>query len=350
MQYKPFREPSDLGSKEKRAIIDSIEWLCNNGMSLEQNERLNSRNGPYGHKEPRLRSLCHLGIMLNYVVRYHTHFVLKCDLEELKTLKNACYVLIQKDVSSRPVEFRQQAGLDKGNGVIGFAWYLEYLMSLEALDLNFQCNQALFEEIVQRFQLDFELGRVRLQKEDETENRRFDLTFNHQLWAISVVVYFLENKKAKKLVSNFLVNHPVQNYIDGIIYHKSSSAPSRSIRQTLKMIKYYPKSVSYHFFNILALKRLAPLFLIGDCKHLVISRLLSVKLKIYHIPIILFERHGMRYNPVGFELGNGAGKYTRYFLQMLQLKILHLAMKYDWTDLFMDKNRLISRSYEILLK
>ena len=99
----PFKDPSKLQNSDKQAVINAIEWLFDDSDSFALSDRLIARNGPYKHKEPRLRTLCHLGIMLNYVIKYFLFFEIFYKIDKLKDRQRICEDLIKEDISQRPI-------------------------------------------------------------------------------------------------------------------------------------------------------------------------------------------------------------------------------------------------------
>ena len=300
--------------------------------------------------EPRLRTLCHVGVMLNYVIKYFKHFHINLSKSELEQKKRICLEAILNDIREQPIKFRSKVGTDYGNGVIGFAWCLEYFLSEKFLNGIEVEKLKEFNNLIKNFPWDNQQKQVKLQKSDRTRDRETDPTFNHQLWAISTLLYFQEEKKIQDMVNGFISNNKPQLYRDSILYHKSKGRSKKGFKELLRLIKYYPKSVSYHYFNVVALRRFPSYFFNKKDACISFAKIFSSKLKWYHVPIVLIEKHGMRYNPVGFETMTTHNRGSNYVLLRLQLLILKLALRYKGSDMFCDRSRLISRAYEILLQ
>lgn len=344
----PFKEPLLLSVDEKQIIVKCLEWFLNEDKANKLDRWL-GRNGPYNHLEPRLRTRCHVGIILNYVIKNYDHFDINFSINKLKEIKDNNHILIVNDLSRKPLKFRDQLGFDYGNGVIGFAWCLEYFLSEKFLNYKNVEKSLEYNLLKESFLWNKDLGKFMLQDHDKSTHRSYDPTFNHQLWAISTYLYFQKDSSIQTTVDIFLKKNKTQIYFDGILYHKSKNQFTKNFSNKIRMLKYYPKSVSYQSFNVIALRRFREYITKSNDPNGDIKRVLNTNLKLYHIPIVILERHGFRYNPSGFEIAIDNNSFTNKILNFLQCKIISYAINNSFSDKLFDRNRLISRSYEVLL-
>tara|TARA_B100001027_G_scaffold206402_1_gene169952 strand:- start:1191 stop:2183 length:993 start_codon:yes stop_codon:yes gene_type:complete len=295
-----------------------------------QNDYLSCANGPYKHKESPLRSLCHFGV----IYAYGTIYIDK----KYKVYADVIIKELLSNLSDATIKFRLQDGVDHGNGVIGCAWILECLYYYQKnLDYNFD---DIVIELFNSFEFDYQNSRFKRQHEDRKYGI-YDNTFNHNLWLIYGFSLYDHIQPIKKLVDNYKKNHlKLVYYPDGIIYHKCLDGKPTSLRSKIRFLKWYPKSVSYQYFNIHALRRL-----MRNDHDNKMSLVINFKPNILHVLIMIFQKHGLRYNPSGWNIRNETSIYEKILILVnnLLLKVsLRIKNKYfNW-----DHKRLISRIYE----
>ena len=310
-----------------KAVIDSTN---NYIYPRIQNDYLSCHNGPYKHKESPLRSLCHFGII--YV--YGTIYINK----KYKIYADSIIHEILSHLCADTIKFRLQEGVDHGNGVIGCAWILECLYYYQKnLDYNFD---DIVTSLFERFEFDNQNSRFKRQQDD----RKFgiyDNTFNHNLWLIYGFSLYDHIQPVKQLVENYKKNHlKLVFYPDGIIYHKSLDGKPTSFRSKIRFLKWYPKSVSYQYFNIHALRRL-----IRNDKINKMSPVINFKPNILHVLLMIFQKHGLRYNPSGWNIRNETSKYEKIIIIVNNL-FLKISLRVKNKYFIWDHKRLISRIYE----
>lgn len=303
-----------------------------------KSENFIGHNGPYFQKEPELRSLCHLGIIF---LKLHNSGE---DKIYRKCAKNIYSYLKSKIETERVLQFRDCKDADSGNGVIGAAWVLEFFWYYQK-SMDISCEWVL-EFIVHNYPFDADLRRFKRQKIDRNFGTH-DNTFNHNLWLVSALSLFREENLTLQIQHLFLSElSSVSFYFDGVIYHKTSDGPPKTYRDYLRMLKWYPKSVSYQYFNLVALRRLAncsPIYEVQlECEKII----RRFKLRLWHIPILMFEKHGLRYNPSGWELIKCTTMLEKLVFR-LSIKYFHKINAGEITR-ETDRHRHLTRVYELI--
>jgi hypothetical protein len=345
LKESAFKDPKRVSSDALRLLKQSLEYAFNSDGEPNE-EALECRNGPYNHREPALRSLCHFGVIVNYLQHYSEYFE-GLDIEV--NLGNAAVNIesrIFRAIDNKKLIFRDQEGFDCGNGVIGIAWLLEYLLSRG--DRSLGRTKSLLDFLDSEIAFDSCKSLFKLQVTDRTEERDVDKTFNHQLWLISVLVHLPEHEIDTALVRKFIDSWRLSIcYSDGTLFHKTrQESSSTSIKNALRRLFYYPKSNSYQIFNLIAIDRILRGLKMNESDLLPFVRR---DFSAWQVFLLFIEKHGLTYNPSGFYISNLEEKFPHRICRKIQFWLVRLTMKYSWTDFIIDRNRLISRVYETLL-
>ncbi len=311
--------------------------LDNEGL---ESDKLKGLNGPYKQAETNLRTLCHLVCLFCYLSQNQPEY-------KSRVTKLVGY-LVTKYRSGEKLLFRNDPNTDSTNGVMGPAWFLEALHFCDRYGIDF--DRQIINNIIENHSWNTTCQGFLINVEDQDKfGRKIDKTFNHKLWFISMVAQFdiMSPSKINEILEGLM---KFQSFPDTIIYHKSSiETPARNLKSFARKMKYYPKSVSYHPFNQVAARYLLASGKLNQNNRDILERVLNIRFSIGHLVSMTFNKYGVRYNPVGYEIPNLlANKKIKRFLLVVQNfligRALNSIMRTDGVN-YIDL-RLISRIYE----
>ena len=138
-------------------------------------------------------------------------------------------------------------------------------------------------------------------------------------------------------------------YFDNTIYHKFTIGGRQSgLKYLFKRLKYYPKSVSYNLFNMMAIKRLLKSGVLDDENSQWLTHLSEWKIRFWHVPVLAFEKHGVSYNPVALEAISCQTPMTSMLFTRQFQMYKNILNEGNGCHNSIDAPRLLSRIYEVL--
>lgn len=229
-------------------------------------------NGPYHDPETPVRTTAHSLFL------FATLYQKTGDSRYRSAGEKAISYLFSPDArpSGKTFHFRNKAGKDKCNGLVGQAWVIEaFVKAAEAFDRQ-DCYE-LAEEVYLLHPWD---KKTALWKPVEVDGKvlTYYTVFNQQLWFAAAGSLLKNNPSVTEQVHDFItrVAIHVHLYPDGTIFHLSPmgslyhffrNGPEAGTRELISRIQarrwyneVYSKSVGYHGFNLYAFALLREAF------------------------------------------------------------------------------------------
>ncbi len=225
---------------------------------------LGGHNGPYYDDETPVRNTAH------WITVFGHYFNRTKEKKYFDAVKTCGDYLISNEARPMKASFfcRHNTKKDHANGTIGTAWAIEGLVAAYKIVKDKKYIDVASDAFLQ-FPFD---ERYKLWKVIDTDGtvRKFDMTFNHQLWFSMAGIQLLkviENHEIKKrcymflnnlqnsfsIYRNGLVKHHMFNSITIKDYLRTALIKCKSLKNFLihrKTMRY--KENGYHLFNIYA--------------------------------------------------------------------------------------------------
>ena len=298
-------------------------------------DKLKGYNGPYNQEESNLRTICHLICLFSYLSNEY--------LEYKDITSRLVDHLLENYGNGEKLLFRTDPNTDSTNGVMGPAWFLESLYFCNRYGIDF--DKTIINKVIVNHKWDESECGFCINLDDQIKfSRKIDKTFNHKLWFVATVSQFdaLNDIEINRILDALLT---FETYQDDIIYHKSSAPLTNfSIKKLARKILYYTKSVSYHPFNQVAARYLLNSDKLSEANRIKVESILTNRFYFYHLFIMMFNKYGAIYNPVGYEVPEKSNAIMYKFQDFLirrEFKKIKKSKSLNFSSL-----RLITRIYE----
>lgn len=249
----------------KKQALDLLE-LCVKGIKQHSDGSfVSGNNGPHGDKETEVQTTSH---MLHALCTLIEH-----GYEQYRLSANSAadFLLSEK---ARPMNAsfwcRMNPHKDFCNGLVGQAWVIESLFKAAKV-LNRQDCFNISRDVLEQHYWN-ERHKAWHTLNVDGSNGQICQTFNQQLWFASLALDLEDTSPAFKHAIDFVqhVLPRVELYDDGVIYHDSVAyikiygpLSTSNLVDKLKLLKKKKKmeiqrlrSVGYHGFNLIALKKI----------------------------------------------------------------------------------------------
>ncbi|WP_197052480.1 agl cluster protein AglQ [Halobellus rufus] len=310
-----------------KGTYDLIVETAYEGISLlnKQGAAPAGHNGPYNDPESPVRNTSH------WVVTFSKAYDITGDSVFRDAIADAIGYLLSENIRPNECTYhcRSADGKDSCNGLIGQAWAIEGLVA--AANQGIKPDRALevAKEVFTAHPFHTDVGLWRT-VEPTGEIKRFDLTYNHQLWFAAAGAQLADagitvvNKQVQRFVerieeltdvnSEGRIRHPLRPKYSASEYFSYLNSPERfwlfapTVLHALSMIaktrreNLLEKAWGYHSFNLHALAILAehypssPIWdsnMIRQTVNLILTKKYQTK--------VYYNKYGYSYNPTGIE-------------------------------------------------
>lgn len=233
-------------------ILFEKEIISNNQI---ENSNFITHNGPYYDYETNIRAILH-----KYTYKKLEQ---KCTREEeieiLKLLNNSKYK------GEFNFYFRESRRTDCENGLIGFAWFLEFINLISPENFNNELDKWTTNALNLCLEKTNKSGLISIIPGYNGIIEKTDYTLNHQLWFMYQAIKFCETrnletqfleykKNFNKILSNIIIipGFPIWHFYGHSILKTFLVILKMFLKGNLK--DYYKKICGYHYFNLLPIK------------------------------------------------------------------------------------------------
>ncbi|MEZ9768951.1 hypothetical protein AB4402_11020 [Vibrio breoganii] len=312
----------------KEDLLKNADWLAMHVVeTIDKAYIPGGNNGPYLHIESPIRNTCHA------IVCFRFAYLEKFEVKYLALIEKCVSYLYHSRFRSGYRFLHRQAGPDSCNGIIGDAWILESLVSLQWLSdkLSEKCN-AKVDKLVKLIIDNITINNDMLvhDRNDYYKGKQSpDYTYNHQLWLYASLV---QVPKFRQLVSKFLYESDasiLKIRQDGLIYHLANVKKGKNLYNLLRyevsniknpeLVSY--KERGYQLFNLFAFAKIYQCmpdhdFFQGEKFNSILGYITKEFIEKLHQED---NKYAIHYNAPAFELPFIAKTFFQYNIEMQSL-------------------------------